>query len=98
MPALEIPAQLLIEHAGSDLQQMLRSRWGPPHLSFLHKPLADNLADRGLDEAGRNGLAVPARETKQFAAVVAVCGSHSRRAGVHAGAHVCGDAGVGVPD
>ena len=59
MPALEIPAQLLIEHAGSDLQQMVGTRWGPPHLLFLHKPLADNLVDRGFDEAGRDGLAVP---------------------------------------
>ena len=59
MPALEIAAQLLIEHAGSDLQQMVGTRWGPPHLLFLHKPLADNLVDRGFDEAGRDGLAVP---------------------------------------
>jgi hypothetical protein len=59
VPALEIPAQLLIEHAGSDLQQMVGSRWGPPHLLSLHKPLADNLVDRGFDETGRNGLAVP---------------------------------------
>ena len=59
MPALEIAAQLLIEHTGSDLQQMVGSRWGPSHLLFLHKPLADNLVDRGFDEAGRNGLAMP---------------------------------------
>jgi hypothetical protein len=59
VPALEISAQLLIEHAGSDLQQMVGTRWGPPHLLFLHKPLADYLVDRGFDEAGRDGLAVP---------------------------------------
>jgi hypothetical protein len=59
VPALEIPAQLLIKHAGSDLQQMMGTRWGPPHLLFLHKPLADNLVDCGFDEVGRNGLAVP---------------------------------------
>ena len=57
MPALEIPAQLLIEHAGSDLQQMVGSPWGPPHLLFLHESLADNLVDRGFDEAGCNGIA-----------------------------------------
>jgi hypothetical protein len=56
VPELEIPAQLLIEHAGSDLQQMVGSRWSPPHLLFLHKPLTDNLVDRGFNEAGRNGL------------------------------------------
>ena len=59
MPALEIATQLLIEHAGSDLQQTVGTLWGPPHLLFLHKPLADNLVDRGFDEAGRDGLAVP---------------------------------------
>jgi hypothetical protein len=59
VPTFEIPAQLLIEHAGADLQQMVGTRWGPQHLLFLHKPLADNLVDRGFDEAGRNGLAVP---------------------------------------
>lgn len=59
MPALEIPAQLLVEHAGSDLQQKVGTRWGSPHLLCLHKPLADNLVDRGFDETGRNGLAVP---------------------------------------
>ena len=58
MPALEIPAQLPIEHAGSDLQRMVGSRWSPPHLLFFHKPLADNLVDGGFDEAGRDGLAV----------------------------------------
>jgi hypothetical protein len=31
----------------------------PSHLLLLHKPLADNLVDSGLDEAGRDGLAVP---------------------------------------
>jgi hypothetical protein len=59
VPALKIPAQLLIEHAGSYLQQMAGSRWGPSHLLFLHKPLADNLVDRGFDEAGRDRFAVP---------------------------------------
>ena len=59
MPALEIPAQLLVEHAGSHLQQMVGTRWGSPHLLCPHKPLADNLVDGGLDEAGRDGLAVP---------------------------------------
>jgi hypothetical protein len=56
VPALEIPTQLLIEHAGSDLQQMVDTRWGPPHLLFLHKPLADNLVDRRFDEAGGDAV------------------------------------------
>ena len=38
MLALEITAQLLIEHAGSDLQQMVGTRWGPPHLLFIWTP------------------------------------------------------------
>src|SRR5450631_1366185 len=38
---------------------MVGTRWGPSHLLFLHKPLADYLVDRGFDEAGRNGLAMP---------------------------------------
>jgi hypothetical protein len=34
------------------------ARGRPTHLLSLHKPLADNLIDGGLDEAGRGGLAV----------------------------------------
>jgi hypothetical protein len=59
MPALEITAQLLIEHAGPDLQQPVSARGGPTHLLSLHKPLADNLVDGGFDEAGRDRLTVP---------------------------------------
>jgi len=58
MPALEITAQLLIEHAGPDLQQPVGARGRPTHLLSLHRPLADNLVNGGLDEAGRDGLAV----------------------------------------
>jgi hypothetical protein len=53
VPALEITAQLLIEHAGPDLQQPVGARGRPTHLLSLHKPLADNLVNGGLDEAGR---------------------------------------------
>ena len=59
MPALKITVQLLIEHSSPDLQQLVGARWGPALLLFLHKPLADNFVDGGLDEAGRDGLAVP---------------------------------------
>ena len=59
VPALKITAQLLIENSGPDLQQLVGARGGSTHLLFLHKPLADNLVDRGFDEASRNGLAVP---------------------------------------
>ena len=59
VPALKITAQLLIEHAGPDLQQPVGARGRSTHLLSLHKPLADNLVDGGFDEAGRDGLAVP---------------------------------------
>ncbi len=31
----------------------------PPHLLFLHEPLADDLVDGGFDKSARNRLAVP---------------------------------------
>jgi hypothetical protein len=46
----KIAAHLLIEHAGFDLQQMVGTHWGPPVPGFLHKPLAQNLVDRGAPE------------------------------------------------
>jgi hypothetical protein len=59
VPAPKITEQLLIEHSSPDRQQLVGSRGGPTHLLLLHKPLADNLVDGRLDEAGRDGFAVP---------------------------------------
>jgi hypothetical protein len=58
MPALEVSAQLLIEHAGSYLQQSMGAVWCPPHLLFLDGAFADYLVDGRLDQSGRNRLAV----------------------------------------
>jgi hypothetical protein len=51
MPALEVAAELLIEHTGSDLQQPIRAVQCPPHLLLLHEPLADDLVDGGFDKS-----------------------------------------------
>jgi hypothetical protein len=59
VPALEVTAELLIEHTGSNLQQSMCAVRCPPHLLLLDKPLADYLIDGGLDKSGCNRLAVP---------------------------------------
>jgi hypothetical protein len=46
-------------HAGSHLEQLMRTGHRPSHLSLLDEPLADALVDGRLDKAGRDGLAVP---------------------------------------
>src|ERR1039457_5273118 len=59
MPGLEVITQLLIEHAGSDLEQPMCTGHRPSHLLLLDEPLADDLVEGRLDKAGRDGLAAP---------------------------------------
>src|SRR6266851_1519315 len=59
MPAFEVISQLVIEHAGSHLEQPMRAGHRPSHLLLLHEPLADDLVDSRLDKASRDRLAVP---------------------------------------
>lgn len=42
---------LLIEHAGSYLEQSMCAGHGPSHLLLLDEPLADDLVDSRLDKA-----------------------------------------------
>jgi hypothetical protein len=49
---------LLIQDGSPHLQKAMRMSWSPRHLLPLHKPLADHLVDRRLDEARRDRLAM----------------------------------------
>ena len=59
MPAFEVISQLVIEHAGSHLEQPMCTGHRPSHLLLLDEPLADDLVDSRLDKASRDRLAVP---------------------------------------
>ena len=52
IPAPEGVLPLLVEYAGSYLQEEMRSTLAPSHLLFLHHSLAHYLIDRRLDETG----------------------------------------------
>jgi hypothetical protein len=49
---------LLIQDGSPHLQKAMRMSWSPRHLLPLHKPFADHLVDRRLDEARRDRLAM----------------------------------------
>ena len=59
MPAFEVISQLVIEHAGSHLEQPMRGGHCPSHLLPLDEPLADDLVDGRLDKTGGDRFAVP---------------------------------------
>src|SRR5271157_4324187 len=52
IPALEGVLPLLVERAGSYLQEEMCSTLAPSHLLFLHHSLAHDLIYRRLDETG----------------------------------------------
>ena len=58
IPAPEGVLPLLVEHAGSYLQEEMRSTLAPSHLLFLHHSLAHDLIDRRLDETGSDPFPV----------------------------------------
>jgi hypothetical protein len=58
IPALEGVLPLLVEHAGSYLQEEMCSTLAPSHLLFLHHSLAHDLIDRRLDETGSDPFPV----------------------------------------
>src|SRR5271165_24641 len=58
IPAPEGVLPLLVEYAGSYLQEEMRSTLAPSHLLFLHHSLAHYLIDRRLDETGSDPFAV----------------------------------------
>src|SRR5271166_6065586 len=58
IPALEGVLPLLVEHAGSYLQEEVCSTLAPSHLLFLHHSLAHDLIDRRLDETGSDPFPV----------------------------------------
>jgi hypothetical protein len=66
MPALEVGSQLLIEHAGSYLQQPMCAVWCPPHLLFLDEMLTDHLVDRRFER-------IPASGPRRLAASSLIC-------------------------
>jgi hypothetical protein len=49
---------LLIQDGSPHLQEVMRMSQSPRHLLLFHKPLADHLVDRRLDEARRDRLAM----------------------------------------
>src|SRR6266481_2373824 len=59
MPAFEVITKLLIEHAGSHLEQPMCTGHRPSHLLLLDEPPTDDLVDSRLDKASRDRLAVP---------------------------------------
>src|SRR5580692_9803535 len=58
IPAPEGVLPLLVEHAGSYLQEEMCSTLAPSHLLFLHHSLAHDLIDRRLDETGSDPFPV----------------------------------------
>src|SRR5450756_2827823 len=58
VPPVEVVGELVVEDPDTDLQQEVRAARGPAHLLLLDHALADQLVDRGLDERGRDGLAL----------------------------------------
>jgi hypothetical protein len=58
IPAPEGVLPLLVEYAGSYLQEEMRSTLAPSHLLFLHHSLAHYLIDRRLDETGSDPFPV----------------------------------------
>ena len=71
IPAPEGVLPLLVEHAGSYLQEEMCSTLAPSHLLFLHHSLAHDLIDRRLDETGSDpfpvAIALPVVRFKQTA-------------------------------
>jgi len=57
MPAFEVITKLLIEHAGSHLEQPMCTGHRPSHLLLLDEPPTDDLVDSRLDKASRDRLA-----------------------------------------
>ena len=57
VPAVEVVGELVVEDAGSDLEQEVGAAGCPAHLLFLYHALADDLVDRGFGERGGDGLA-----------------------------------------
>src|SRR5580698_5435739 len=58
IPAPESVLPLIVEHAGSYLQEEMRTALAPSHLLFLHHSLAHDLIDRRLDETGSDPFPV----------------------------------------
>ena len=56
VPAVKVAGELVIEDAGTDLEQEVGAAGCPAHLLFYHA-LADDLVDRWLSECGGDGLA-----------------------------------------